>query len=126
MRFPLWKYGLIILVAIASLIYSLPNLYPDEPAIQISGASASVPADKAVLEQATAALNVAGIAFHGAEVQEKGILVRVNTPEVQLKAQDAVRRALGDSYVVALNLASTTPAWRASTTASCPMWRTTC
>lgn len=111
MRFPLWKYGLIILVAIASLIYSLPNLYPDEPAIQISGASASVPADKAVLEQATAALNVAGIAFHGAEVQEKGILVRVNTPEVQLKAQDAVRRALGDSYVVALNLASTTPAW---------------
>ena len=111
MRFPLWKYGLIILVAIASLIYSLPNLYPDEPAIQISGASASVPADTAVLEQATAALNVAGIAFHGAEVQEKGILVRVNTPEVQLKAQDAVRRALGDSYVVALNLASTTPAW---------------
>lgn len=111
MRFPLWKYGLIALVTIASLIYSLPNLYPDESAIQISGASASVPADKAVLEQATTALNVAGIAFHDAEVQEKGILVRVSTPEAQLKAQDAVRRTLGDSYVVALNLASTTPAW---------------
>lgn len=111
MRFPLWKYGLIILVTVASLIYSLPNLYPDEPAIQISGASASVPADQAVMERATTALNVAGIAFHAAEVQEKGILVRVDTAEVQLKAQDAVRRALGDSYVVALNLAPTTPGW---------------
>lgn len=111
MRFPLWKYGLIILVTVASLIYSLPNLYPDEPAIQISGASASVPADQAVMERATTALNVAGIAFHDAEVQEKGILVRVDTAETQLKAQDAVRRALGDSYVVALNLAQTTPDW---------------
>lgn len=111
MRFPLWKYGLIILVTVASLIYSLPNLYPDEPAIQISGASASVPADQTVMERATTALNVAGIAFHDAEVQEKGILVRVDTAETQLKAQDAVRRALGDSYVVALNLAQTTPDW---------------
>jgi len=111
MRFPLWKYGVIILITIASLIYSLPNLYPDEPAIQVSGASASIAADQAVLEQATTALNVAGIAFHDAEVQEKGILLRVSTPEMQLKAQDAVRRALGDNYVVALNLASTTPGW---------------
>ena len=111
MRFPLWKYGLIILITVASLIYSLPNLYPDEPAIQISGASASVPADQVVMERATTALNVAGIAFHDAEVQEKGILVRVDTAETQLKAQDAVRRALGDSYVVALNLAQTTPDW---------------
>ena len=111
MRFPLWKYGLIIVITIASLIYSLPNLYPDEPAIQISGSSASVIADKALLEQATTALNVAGVAFHDAEVQEKGLLVRLANPEMQLKAQDIVRRALGDNYVVALNLASTTPAW---------------
>ena len=111
MRFPLWKYGLLIVITIASLIYSLPNLYPDEPAIQISGSSASVIADKALLEQATTALNVAGVAFHDAEVQEKGLLVRLANPEMQLKAQDIVRRALGDNYVVALNLASTTPAW---------------
>lgn len=111
MRFPLWKYGLIVVITIASLIYSLPNLYPDEPAIQISGASAAVLADQAVLEQATTALNVAGVAFHDAEVQEKGLLLRVANPEVQLKAQDVVRRALGDNYVVALNLAPTTPEW---------------
>jgi hypothetical protein len=80
MRFPLWKYGLIVVITIASLIYSLPNLYPDEPAIQISGASASVPADKAMLEQATTALNVAGIAFHDAEVQEKGLAAAGGKP----------------------------------------------
>ncbi len=111
MRFPLWKYGLIVVITIASLIYSLPNLYPDEPAIQISGASAAVVADQAVLEQATTALNVAGIPYHDAEVQEKGLLLRVGNPELQLKAQDAVRRAIGDNYVVALNLAPTTPEW---------------
>ncbi|MFN3586544.1 MAG: protein translocase subunit SecD, partial [Moraxellaceae bacterium] len=111
MRFPLWKYGLILLIAVASLIYSLPNLYPDEPAIQVSGASVSVPTDAAVLERATTALTVAGVPFHDAELQPKGLLIRVGTSELQLKAQDVVRRALGDSHVVALNLAPTTPDW---------------
>ena len=113
MRSPLWKYLLILAVVVVSLVYSLPNLYPDERAIQISGASASIPADQAVLESATRALNAAGIPFHGAEAQEggKGVLLRVNTATEQLRAQDEVRRALGDNYVVALNLAPTTPGW---------------
>ncbi|MDP2226707.1 MAG: protein translocase subunit SecD [Moraxellaceae bacterium] len=111
MRFPLWKYGLIVVITVASLIYSLPNLYPDEPAIQVSGASASVLTDAAVLEKATTALSVAGLPFHDAEVQPKGLLIRVGTAEQQVQAQDIVRRALGDSYVVALNLAQTTPQW---------------
>lgn len=111
MRFPLWKYLLILVVVAIGVVYSLPNLYPDEPAIQISGASASVPTDQAVLESASRALTEAGVAFHGAEVQKKGALLRVNTPGDQLLAQEAVRRALGDSYVVALNLAPTTPDW---------------
>lgn len=111
MRSAPWKYLLIGVVMLISLVYSLPNLYPDEPAIQISGSSVTVPADQAVLESATRSLNVAGIAFHGAEVQPKGILLRVNSSNDQLRAQDAVRRELGDRYVVALNLAPTTPKW---------------
>lgn len=111
MRFPLWKYLLILVVVAIGVVYSLPNLYPDEPAIQISGASASVVADQAVLESASRALSEAGVPFHGAEVQKKGALLRVNTPGDQLLAQEAVRRTLGDSYVVALNLAPTTPQW---------------
>ena len=111
MRYPAWKYVLIILVAIVSTLYSLPNLYPDEPAIQISGANAGIKTSAEVLAKAEAGLRQAGIAFHGAEVQEKGVLLRVNTSDAQLKAQDAAKRALGDDYVVALNLAPTTPAW---------------
>lgn len=111
MRYPLWKYVLIAVVVLVSVLYSLPNLYPDEPAIQVSGASATVTVDQALLGRAEAALKAAGLAFHGPEVQKKGVLLRVDNSEVQLKAQDAVRRALGDNYVVALNLAPTTPRW---------------
>lgn len=111
MRYPVWKYILIVLVLCVSTIYSLPNLYPDEPAIQISGANAGIKADQAVLQQAESALKQAGLAYHGSEVQAKGALLRVQSNESQLKAQTAIKRALGDSYVVALNLAPTTPSW---------------
>ncbi|HMY82470.1 MAG TPA: protein translocase subunit SecD [Agitococcus sp.] len=118
MRYPLWKYILIVIVLVVSAIYSLPNLYPDEPAIQISGANAGVKADKTVLSQAETALKQAGLTFHGSEVQAKGVLLRVNTSDEQLKAQEIVRRALGDGYVVALNLAPTTPEWLLSLNAA--------
>ena len=111
MRYPAWKYVLIVLIALVSIIYSLPNLYPDEPALQVSGANAGITTDKSVLERAEAGLKAAGIPFHGSEVQAKGVLLRVETPDAQLKAQDVLKRALGDSYVVALNLAPTTPSW---------------
>ena len=118
MRYPLWKYILIVIVLLVSAIYSLPNLYPDEPAIQISGANAGVKADKTVLSEAETALKQAGLTFHGSEVQAKGVLLRVNTSDEQLKAQEIVRRALGDGYVVALNLAPTTPEWLLSLNAA--------
>lgn len=118
MRYPVWKYVVIVLVLCISVIYSLPNLYPDEPAIQISGSSAGIKADQAVLQQAESALKQAGLSFHGAEVQAKGALLRVESNDVQLKAQEVVKRALGESYVVALNLAPTTPDWLLSLGAS--------
>ncbi|MCC2636645.1 MAG: secD [Moraxellaceae bacterium] len=118
MHTPPWKYLVVALVALISLVYSLPNLYPDEPAIQVSGASASIPANAAVLDSATRALTVAGIPFHGAEVQgregKEAVLIRFRTAREQVLGQNAVRRALGDNYVAALNLAPTTPAWLAA------------
>lgn len=111
MRYPLWKYILIVIALAVSAIYSLPNFYPDEPAIQISGANAGIKADKVVLTQAETALKQAGLAFHSSEVQAKGVLLRVDSTDIQLKAQTIIRRALGDNYVVALNLAPTTPEW---------------
>ncbi len=118
MRYPVWKYILIVLVLCVSAVYSLPNLYPDEPAIQITGANAGIKADQAVLQQAESALKQAGLAYHGSEVQAKGALLRVQNSDSQLKAQAAIKRALGDSYVVALNLAPTTPVWLSSLGAS--------
>ena len=111
MRFPVWKYVLIVLIGIVSTLYSLPNMYPDEPALQVSGANAGVVVDQAVLSQAEAGLKAAGIPFHGSEIQPKGVLLRVNTSDAQLKAQDVLKRTLGEGYVVALNLAPTTPSW---------------
>ncbi|MFZ5560684.1 MAG: protein translocase subunit SecD [Pseudomonadota bacterium] len=115
MRSSWWKYPLIAVVVLVSLVYSLPNLYPDEPAVQISGATASVPTNQAVLESATRALTVAGIPFHDADLQgregKESVLIRVNNSTDQLRAQDAIKRELGDNYVTALNLVPTTPDW---------------
>jgi preprotein translocase subunit SecD len=68
-------------------------------------------ADKRYWQQASAALKQAGLPFHGTEVQEKGALIRLDSNNAQLKAQEIIKTALGDSYVVALNLAPTTPDW---------------
>jgi len=114
MRFPAWKFALIFVVMLISTIYALPNFYPDEPALQVSGAQASVPVDADLLKRAAFALDEAKIVHHGDEVQAKGVLLRLNTPEAQVQAQAVLRRALGENYVVALNLAPTTPHWLSS------------
>jgi preprotein translocase subunit SecD len=111
MRYPAWKYVVILLVLVISTLYALPNLYPDEPAIQITGAKAGSQIDASVLDQAEAALKAANLTSHGDSFDGKTALIRVHTSDEQLKAQDIVRRALGDNFVVALNLAQTTPNW---------------
>jgi preprotein translocase subunit SecD len=111
MRYPAWKYVLILFVMAISTLYALPNLYPDEPAVQITGAKAGSQIDQQVLTQAKAALKNAGITSHADSFDGKTALIRVNNSDDQLKAQDALKQALGESYVVALNLAQTTPDW---------------
>jgi preprotein translocase subunit SecD len=111
MRYPAWKYVVILLVLVISTLYALPNLYPDEPAIQITGAKAGSQIDASVLDQAEAAMKAANMTSHGDSFDGKTALIRVHTSDEQLKAQDVVRRALGDNFVVALNLAQTTPNW---------------
>ena len=112
-RFPLWKYLLIVVVLAIACIYSAPNLYPDDPAVQITGATTSLSVTEADLSKASAALEEAGIAVKGASLDEQGRggLLRLNNQDDQLPAKDVIRRALGDAYVVALNLAPTTPEW---------------
>ena len=112
-RFPLWKYLLILVVLAVACIYSAPNLYPDDPAVQITGATTSLNVTDADLSRASTALAEAGIEVKQASLDEQGRggLLRLVHQDDQLPAKDVIRRALGDAYVVALNLAPTTPDW---------------
>jgi preprotein translocase subunit SecD len=119
-KYPLWKYLLILAVLAVGLVYSIPNLYPDDPAVQISGASSALSIEQSDLDRAGKALQDAGIAVKDIGLDERGRtgLIRLTKQDDQLPAKDVVRRALGDDYVVALNLAQTTPDWLRSLGAS--------
>ena len=110
-RYSLWQYLLILTVAILGFIYAAPNIYSPDPAVQISGNSLDTPVDERVLARATAALTAGDIDYFAEEVQEKSILIRLRQQDQQLAAQQAIQFALKDDYVVALNLAPTTPEW---------------
>lgn len=111
-RYPLWKYLLILAVVVIGFLYSLPNIYVPDPAIQISGIRSGVEVDANALNTATKALEENGIQYFGAEAGEKSALIRFATQDDQLRARTIVQRALSqENYVVAFNLAPTTPQW---------------
>ncbi len=111
MHYPAWKYLLIVVVLVISGIYALPNLYPDEPAVQVTSTSAGTQLSEDALTQSTALLDKAGVSHHGGTFENNSVLIRLKTAEDQLKAQETLRKDLGENYVVALNLAQTTPQW---------------
>ena len=86
-RYPAWKNALICLVVLLGLLYSVPNLYPDDEAIQIS--SDAVPLIEADLERATTALEAAQLSFFGAEINDGSLLLRLDSVEDQLRCGSA-------------------------------------
>ncbi|MCZ6830824.1 MAG: protein translocase subunit SecD [Gammaproteobacteria bacterium] len=112
-QYPLWKYLLMLGFVALGFFYAAPNLYAPDPALQISGQSSSQIIDDRILASASDALQQAGIPFIRTELGAGGRsgLIRLSDREDQLPAQRHVQKALGDSYVVALNLAQTTPQW---------------
>ncbi|MBD2859949.1 protein translocase subunit SecD [Spongiibacter sp. KMU-158] len=112
-KYPLWKYLLIVFVLGIGLLYSAPNLYRPDPAIQVSGENSGTVIDQATMTRVSAALDAAGIEHFGeaADASGKSGLVRLYDKDMQLRAQKIIQRALGDSYIVALNLASNVPDW---------------
>ncbi len=120
-KYPLWKNLLLLVVVIVGGIYSLPNLYPDDHAVQISGSSASIKVDILAVDRAKEALKKAGISYKSAKLLPKlpkSGLIRFADAETQLEAKKVVTDALGKNFVVALNLAPTTPSWLANLGAS--------
>ncbi|MFT4172231.1 MAG: protein translocase subunit SecD [Rhodocyclaceae bacterium] len=118
-RYPLWKNLLVVIVLIFGLIYTLPNFYGEVPAVQVSPARSTLKADAALEARVIDTLKTAGIANTGLLRDESGLRVRLDDTDTQLKAKDAIERALNPdptspSYVVALNLLSASPQWLTS------------
>ncbi|MBL8507312.1 protein translocase subunit SecD [Chitinimonas sp. JJ19] len=112
-RYPLWKNLIILIALVAGLIYALPNRYGETPAVQISGTRSSVKVDTAVMDRIEKLLQAAKIQPEGAFLENNSLKVKFAGTEAQLKAKTAIQEALGDDYVVALNLLPNTPGWLA-------------
>ncbi len=105
------KYAIAVLVLLLSTLYALPNLYPQDPSVQITANRGAV-IDAAFRERISAALETAGLQPKSIDLQKDGnLLVRMHSPDEQAKTSEALRDVVGSDYVVALNLASTVPAW---------------
>jgi preprotein translocase subunit SecD len=105
-----WKYAVILIVVLISALYALPNVFPQDPSVQISaGRGAQV--DDALKQRVSKALGEAGIKPKSIEKQGENLLVRTADADAQSKASDTLRAALGSNYVVAMNLASNVPSW---------------
>jgi len=109
-EFPRWKYVLVAVVLLLGVLYGIPNLFPQQPAVQIS-ANRGATVDEALKEKAQGVLEKGKIPFQRVELQNEHVIVRFAGVDDQTKGSDALRTELGDSYIVALNLVSTVPPW---------------
>ncbi|SFN37754.1 preprotein translocase subunit SecD [Izhakiella capsodis] len=101
---------MLVVVLIVALVYALPNLYGEDPAVQVTGARGAA-ASEQTLDQVRSILNQDNIPAKSVALESGTIMARFASNDVQLKARDALMNALGDKYVVALNLAPATPVW---------------
>ncbi|MEO6750037.1 MAG: protein translocase subunit SecD [Casimicrobiaceae bacterium] len=115
-RYPAWKYVVIVAALVIGVLYALPNMFAEVPAVQVSTSKAGVKIDTAMLATVESVLKTAGIGFRGDELDAVGIKVRFDTPDAQAKAKDALQAKLNPDpkdpdYIVALNLVSSSPRW---------------
>ena len=96
-RYPAWKFVLIAIALVFGLIYTLPNFFPEVPAVQVSSSKSAVRIDNALMVSVEEALKGAGIAYRGAEMDPIGIKVRFADTDTQLKAKDVLQTKLGDN-----------------------------
>ncbi|MDG4595209.1 MAG: protein translocase subunit SecD [Candidatus Contendobacter sp.] len=108
-QYPWWKYLLIGLVVLWGLIFALPNLFGEDPAVQISGARTNIAIDAAFQNRVAALLDADKLSPKRLELEDGRLLIRFPDTEVQLKAADILKDRLGRDYIVALNLASSAP-----------------
>ncbi len=110
-KYPAWKYILILITLGLGTLYSLPNLYPDDFAIQITGNQSSLVPDESLHKKVTKLLSESGVETISSVLEKKNLLVRFSSSESQLTAKSVLQDQLGDDYIAALNMAPTTPDW---------------
>ena len=108
-QYPLWKYISLLIALVVGTIYALPNLYGEDPAVQVSGRTKSIDQDGLLMIEKTLQDN--HIEFKSTELVEGRALVRFNDEDTQLKAADILKASLDKNDLVALNLAPATPGW---------------
>lgn len=109
-KYPLWKNLLVIFVVLLAALYALPNIYGEDPAVQIS-ANRNATIDTSTMDRVKNSLENVGIQAKSIALEEEQLLVRLNSDDEQLKARETILESLGDNYIVALNLAPATPEW---------------
>ncbi|WP_298212106.1 protein translocase subunit SecD, partial [Acidovorax sp.] len=115
-RYPVWKYAILVIVMLVGVLYTLPNFFGEAPAVQVSSAKATIKVDAAVQQRVEEALKAAGVKPDFVALEGNSVRARFDTPDTQLKAKDAIQKALvpdanDASYIVALNLVSRSPLW---------------
>jgi preprotein translocase subunit SecD len=115
-RYPLWKYVIVAFALLTGFIYTLPNLFGESPAVQVSSAKATLKTDMKTLERVESTLKAANIETSGLSLDSHGVKVRLKNEDVQLKAKDLLEKQFipdpsDPQYVVALNLLSSSPQW---------------
>ncbi len=118
-RYPWWKYAMLVVALLIGLLYTVPNLFGEAPAVQVSSGKATVKVEQAMVERVSQALTKAGVKPDFVQFDGKSVKARFQDTDTQLLAKDALSKALNPdpadpSYIVALNLLSRSPAWMAS------------
>ena len=115
-RYPAWKYVILVIALFVAALYTLPNFFGEAPAVQVSSAKATIKVDSAVLEKVQQTIKSAGLTSDSVVLEGTSVRARFDTPDDQLKAKDAIEKALipdpsNPPYIVALNLVSRSPDW---------------
>jgi preprotein translocase subunit SecD len=113
-RYPLWKYLIIAIAMVLATLYTLPNFFGEVPALQISPVRATLKADTALQTRASEALAKANITPTASVLDGGSLRFRFGDTDTQIRAKDVIEKAVGDGYIVALNLVSNSPAWLTS------------
>lgn len=125
-RYPVWKYAILVVALLIAIIYTLPNLFGESPAVQVSSSKSAIKVDSTTVTRVQDALKAANITPEAVALDGSSVKARFGGTDAQIKAKDAIQKALNpegadDTYIVALNLLSRSPAWLTALHAS-PMY----